>query len=123
MLGAGFAEPATAARPSQGSSLYFGADRAVPNPGRTGTTGNNAYGNPQIGSAIPAAALMFGTGSGAVTGQGEAVVNTAGAPKGHVSEILNFQGSPAPWILIFLLLAAGFLHLSASGSAGFKGTL
>ena len=123
MYGAGFAEPATAARPSQGSSLYFQADRGVPNPGKTGVTGNNAFGNPREGQSIPPAALMFGSGSEALTGSGEAVVNTAGSPKGHVSEILNFHGSPAPWILIGLLLAAGLLHLSASGRAGFKGTL
>lgn len=123
MYGAGFAEPATAARPSQGSSLYFGADRSVPNPGRAGTTGNNSFGNPLVGSSIPPSTLMFGSGSEAVTGNGEAVVNTAGGPRGHVSEILNFHGSPAPWILIALLLAAGLLHLSASGRAGFKGTL
>jgi hypothetical protein len=122
MYGGGFAEPTLAARPSQGSSLYFPADRAVPNPGRTGTTGNNAFGNPLVGSAQPPAPLMFGS-SGAIADNGEAIVNTGGAPKGHVTEILNFHGSPAPWILIGLLLAAGLLHLSASASGGFKGTL
>lgn len=120
--GAGFAEPTVASRPSQGSSRYFPATQALPAPGRTGETGNNAYGNPVIGSARPPAALMFG-GGGGLTDNGEAIVNVTAAPKGHVSEVLNFHGSPAPWILIGLLLAAGLLHLSAKGSAGFKGTL
>jgi hypothetical protein len=120
MLGGGFAEPATAARPSP-PSLYFAANRSLPNPGRTGTTGNNAFGNPLVGSSLPPAPLMFG--SPAIDNAGEANVLTTGAPKGHISEILNFKGSPAPWILIGLLLAAGLLHLSANGSAGFKGTL
>ena len=123
MYGAGFPEPATAARPSQGTSLYFQADRGVPNPGRSGATGDNAFGNPQVGSSAPPAPLIFGSGSEALTGSGEAIVNTKGSPKGHVSEILNFHGSPAPWILIALLVGAGLLHLSANGSAGFKGTL
>ncbi len=66
---------------------------------------------------------MFSTGQTA--DNGEAIVNTASTPtgRGHVAELLNFHGSPAPWILIGLLLAAGLLHLSASGKAGFKGTL
>lgn len=120
-MGGGFAEPATATRPSP-PSLYFPADRALPAPGRTGTTGNNQFGNPLESSARPPAKLMFGS-TGALTDNGEAIVNTAGSPKGHAGEILNFHGSPAPWILIGLLLAAGLLHLSASGRAGFKGTL
>jgi len=123
MYGAGFPEPATAARPSAGTSLYFEADRSVPNPGKTGTTGNNAFGNPVEGQSVAPAPLMFGSGSEAVSGSGEPIVNTARAPKGHVSEILNFHGSPAPWLLIGLLLAAGLLHLSASGRVGAKGTL
>jgi len=123
MYGAGFPEPATASRPSAGTSLYFEADRSVPNPGKTGTTGNNPFGNPIEGQSTPPAPLLFGSGSESVSGSGEPIVNTARAPKGHVSEVLNFHGSPAPWILIGLLLAAGLLHLSASGRAGFKGTL
>jgi hypothetical protein len=121
--GGGFAEPATAAQPSP-PSLFFQANRDVPNPGRTGTTGNNAFGQPFEGNAArPPAPLMFSSPSGAVADNGEAIVNTASAPRGHWTELLNFHGSPAPWILIGLLLAAGLLHLSASGRAGFKGTL
>jgi hypothetical protein len=121
MYGGGFSETPVAAQPSP-PSLWFAQNRSVPNPGRTGTTGNNQFGNPNQGSARPPAQLMFGAGI-ATTGSGEAIVNTAGGPKGHVAELLNFHGSPAPWILIGLLLAAGLLHLSASGRAGFKGTL
>lgn len=121
--GGGFAEPATAAQPSP-PSLYFQANRGVPNPGRTGTTGNNQFGGPTQGNAArPPAPLMFATGHTA--DNGEAIVNTASSPtgRGHALELLNFHGSPAPWILIGLLIAAGLLHLSASGKAGFKGTL
>ncbi len=125
--GGGFGEPATAAKVSP-PSLYFEPNRSIPNPGRTGVSGNNAFGNPVLGQSLPPAPLMFGqgtatTGGRAEAGGGEAIVNTAGSPRGHVSELLNFHGSPAPWILIGLLLAAGLLHLSASGRAGFKGTL
>jgi len=118
----GFAQPATATR-APGGNLYFTADQAIKSPGLVGISGNNSRGYPRAGN-VASPALMFGAGE-ATTGTGEPIVNTANSAtgKGHVSEILNFHGSPAPWILILLLLAAGVIHLSASARGGFKGTL
>jgi hypothetical protein len=65
---------------------------------------------------------MFGAGT-AYTGEGEHIVNASESSRGHVSEILNFHGSPAPWVLIGILLVAGILHLEAHGKASFGGNL
>jgi hypothetical protein len=63
--------------------------------------------------------LLFGAGN--YTGDGEPIVKTSNSARGHWSEVLNFHGSPAPWILIGILVVAGMLHLSAEGKFGFGG--
>lgn len=113
----GFDDPALASLPPAGN-LYFGADTAVAakSPGEL-IAGRNGRG--QAADTQPVS-LIFGNEE-THTSQGEAVVSAADSSRGHFSEILNFHGSPAPWILIGLLLAAGFLHLEAN--AKFKGKL
>jgi hypothetical protein len=116
----GFDDPAVAAEPP-GGNLYFAQDvgvgrtisSAVPElqselgglPGKTETWNRNV-------------SLMFGSGT-ASTGSGAPIVSAASSSRGHWSEILNFHGSPAPWVLVGLLLVLGILHLQ--GSAGVKG--
>lgn len=118
-VGAGFNDPAVAS-PNSGGNLYFEQDVAVaakiagtPIIEQPGITMGQATDN-----NVPS--LMFGEGT-ATTGSGEQIVSAANSTRGHVSEILNFHGSPAPWVLIGILLAAGLLHLSAN--AKFRGEL
>jgi hypothetical protein len=63
---------------------------------------------------LQTAPLAFETD--AVSG-GQAVANAANASKGHVGEVINFRGSPAPWILLGLLLLTGLLVVSAEVKA------
>lgn len=113
----GFNDPALASFPSAGN-LYYQADAAVAvrSPGdvitgyrTSGTDGESVEGG-------GASKLMFG--EGAYTGKGEPIVHSSMASRGHWSEILNFHGSPAPWVLIGILLVAGILHFSAKGQFG-----
>lgn len=108
----GFADPATAAKPPAGD-IYFALDSNVgrESPGESPVV-VNLHGNSAQQRDTQPISLMFGN---SVTGQGEAIVSAAAQSggRGHVSEILNFHGSPAPWILIGILLAAGLLHLEA----------
>ena len=118
----GFDDPRLASLPPAGN-LYFELDRAVGAkiPGSEQFADPRGPGHAQArDSAV--APLMFGTGT-ATTASGDAIANASTNPtgRGHVSEILNFHGSPAPWILLGILLAAGLLHLSAQGR--FKGEL
>lgn len=113
----GFDDPALASLPP-GGNLYY--DQAV-------NVGAKIPGSPIVelsnpGQAMDTSAptLMFGGGT-ATTGSGEAIASAASSSRGHVSEILNFHGSPAPWVLLGILLVAGILHLE--GSAGVKGRL
>jgi hypothetical protein len=103
----GFDDPALASIPPAGN-LYFAADVALAAPTQRLVSGP---GHVQQTDLTPPA-LMFG----GVNAQGEAVVHSAdnATGRGHWSEIFNFSGSPAPWILIGVLLVAGLLHLSAN---------
>ena len=119
----GFDDPATASIPPA-ENVYFSADQAVAakDPGRvTAGAYGTAYGTTSGAGNLQTSPLMFG--SEKVTSQGEAVVDASKSSRGHWSEIFNFHGSPAPWILIGLLLAAGLLHLSAKTHVGFEGAL
>jgi hypothetical protein len=110
----GSEEPGVAALPA-GGDLYFAASAGLATPPqRIAGAGR--------GQSMDATApqLMFGS-STAYTGQGEPIVHASRSSRGHVSEILNFHGSPAPWILIGILLIAGILHLQAEGKFGFGG--
>jgi len=118
--GAGFSDPAVVAPNAEGN-LYFAQDLAVaaklhgsPIIGMPGTN----YGQ-VMDTSVPS--LIFA--GPAMTGSGEAIVSAANQTggSGHWSEIFNFHGSPAPWVLMGILLAAGLLHLSAN--AKFKGEL
>ncbi len=114
----GFPQPALASVPPAGN-LYFSADQAViaKSPGELQRGDKGPTYGQQLDLVPPP--LMFG--AGAVNGSGEVIVKASNASRGHWSDILNFHGSPAPWVLIGILLAAGILHLSAKGSLGFGG--
>lgn len=114
----GFNDPAEASRLSTGD-LYFEADKAV----AVRSPGENIAGGPGHGQSMDRQAntqLMFG-GPETHTAQGEVIVHASQQSKGGLSDILNFHGSPAPWVLIGILLVAGMLHLSAQGKLGFGG--
>lgn len=120
----GFDDPALASIPPAGN-LYFGQDIAtsVKVPPDISTERNPGYGQSKDlyhGGQPDVPALMFGEGT-AYTGQGDKIVNASQSSRGHYSEILNFHGSPAPWVLLGLLLALGVLHLEAN--AKFRGKL
>jgi hypothetical protein len=112
----GFDDPALASVPPAGN-LYFAADQATAakSPGEQ-FADPRGPGHAQARDATPPT-LMFGEGTH-YTGAGEPIVPAAKASRGHVSEILNFHGSPAPWVLIGILLVAGILHLEAHGKLG-----
>lgn len=118
----GFADPAVASVPPAGN-LYFQADQAVAakSPGeqlaenlKEPALRSNVYDvDGQVGPS-----LMFG--AGVMTGEGQPIVSAANQTSGHWSEVLNFHGSPAPWVLIGILIVAGVLHLSGGGKLGAK---
>lgn len=115
----GFDDPALAAHPS-GGNLYYAADQAVGalNPGEMGPDSGPSPGLATgVTTNMPVVLenpLMFG--GGAMTGEGQKIVHAGESSRGHWSEILNFHGSPAPWVLIGILIVAGLLHLQAKGS-------
>ena len=112
----GFNDPATASIPTA-ANLYFEADQAVAvkNPGEVSPGAYpTAFGSTSGATNLQHSSLMFG--EGAMTGDGEHIVHAATASQGHIGEILNFHGSPAPWILMGILLAAGLLMFQAKGS-------
>jgi hypothetical protein len=116
----GFNDPAVASLAPAGN-LYFAADtaQAVKTPGEVIAGGGPVFSGQSVDGSAPS--LMFGAGK--YTGNGEPIVTAssqAAGGRGHYSEILNFHGSPAPWILIGILLVAGLLHLSAEGKAGVR---
>ena len=111
----GFDDPALASRPTA-ENLYFGAEEAIlgkspgeAGPGQYDIAGGTGGRLAQTNLQTPE--LIFGEGT--VNGQGEAIHDTSSSPRGHWSEVLNFHGSPAPWVLIGILLVAGLLMFSA----------
>jgi hypothetical protein len=116
----GFQDPAVASLAPAGN-LYYAADasQAVKIPGAEVLAGGGTSGQSVDNNGAPS--LMFG-GPEKFTGGGEAIVTAASQAttggRGSAKEILNFHGSPAPWILIGILLVAGILHLSAEGKFG-----
>lgn len=115
----GYEEPALAASPP-GGDLYFPAAAGLQNPGQVYFGGGRSDGTGSQSVDAGAPELFFGSPQ-TYTGKGEPIVQASAASRGHVGELLNFHGSPAPWILIGLLLVAGILHLQAEGKFGFGG--
>jgi hypothetical protein len=122
MPATGFDDPRLAARPP-GGNLYYEADASVaakliePDIG-VEPRGLNPVHTAQVRDLNPGAPVHLIFGDAATTGSGEPIALAANSSKGHVSEILNFHGSPAPWILIGILLVAGLLHLEAGAKFG-----
>ncbi len=115
----GFDDPALSSRPPAGDLFFAPAaglavskHEVIRGGGRSSPAGAQS-----LDASAPS--LMFG--SGKYTSDGEVIVHSSKSVRGHYSEILNFHGSPAPWILIGILLVAGMLHLSAEGKFGFGG--
>jgi hypothetical protein len=114
--------PGVAAIPTSGD-LYFQAV-AVKDPGEIQPGGTvTSMGTTGHADNLQVPSLMFGAGE-KYTSKGEAVVGPAvnpGVTKGSWKEVLNFHGSPAPWVLIGILLVAGILHLQAGAKVGKHG--
>lgn len=117
----GSESPALASLPPAGD-LYFPASIGVAakNPGEVIRGGGRSASTGAQSLDSEAPKLMFGSPA-TYTGNGEPIVHASQSSRGHVSEILNFHGSPAPWVLFGILLVAGMLHLSAQGKLGFGG--
>jgi hypothetical protein len=111
----GTLDPAVAAAPP-GGDLYFPAAAALASPGEVGPAGGYPTNMGVTGHAgnLQVAPLAFETDA---TSGGQAVAHAANASKGHYTEIVNFRGSPAPWILLGLLLLTGLLVVSAEVKA------
>jgi hypothetical protein len=114
---AGFDDPRLAALP-QSPNPYYSDTLSIAG---AGEVLRMHLDEPGYGQRVDrnAAPLMFG--AGAVTSAGEAVPlasDQAPGTRGHVSEMLNFHGSPAPWILLFALLALGALHVEGKARVG-----
>jgi hypothetical protein len=112
-------EVGLAAPAPEGGGLYFEPSTAiaVKNTGEHIAGGSRSAPTGAQSMDLHGPSLMFGAGK--YTGDGEPIVEASKSSRGHVSEILNFHGSPAPWVLIGILMVAGILHLSAEGKAGF----
>lgn len=61
-------------------------------------------------------ASLEGGGPLGVAG-GEVGVGVAPASKAHVSEILDWKGSPAIWLLLAILLVIGVMHFKGGARA------
>ena len=117
---AGFDDPRLAALP-QSPNPYYSDTLSIAGAGNVlrAHLDEPGYGQQRDRNA---ADLMFG--AGAVDREGQPINTidhtTPGARggKGHVSELLNLHGSPAPWILLFALLALGALHVEGKARVG-----
>lgn len=117
MLPPGYEEPSIGASPP-GGDLYFPAAAGLQNPGQVYFGGGrSASTGAQSDDAAPPD-LYYSDG---YTGQGEPIKLASNSSRGHASEVFNFHGSPAPWVLLGILLVAGILHLSAEGKFGLRG--
>jgi hypothetical protein len=112
----GGSQTGVAANPP-GGDLYFGEAAALASPGEQAPAGAYTKSQGTTGHAdqLETAPLAFNSESTSPTG--EAVPLASNASKGHVAEVLNFRGSPAPWIGIALLLLFGLLVVSAEVKA------
>ena len=111
----GAVDSAVAANPPAGD-LYFEPAAALASPGEVGPAGGYPTSQGTTGHAgnLRTAPLAF---EGEQNAGGHAVALASNASKGHVSEVLNFRGSPAPWVLLALLLLFGLLVVSAEVKA------
>jgi hypothetical protein len=74
---------------------------------------------PLIGGPGPTSVLPFtGLGDMAAVNASGTAVDQGPSATGHWRTVLDFHSSPAPWILLGILLLYGWLHLSVRASAG-----
>jgi hypothetical protein len=111
----GAPDTAVAANPP-GGDLYFPQAAGLASPGEVGPAGGYATSAGSTGHAgdLQVAPLAFETPGNS---GGQTVPLASNAIKGHAKEVLNFRGSPAPWILLGLLLLMGLLVVSAEFKA------
>jgi hypothetical protein len=67
-------------------------------------------GPPQTGVLLPFSSIGDQTALPVVSGTGQAVEVPAGRMLSDWRQILDFHNSPAPWILIGVLILYGWLH-------------
>jgi hypothetical protein len=108
----GTVDPGVAASPP-GGDLYFASAASIASPGvpLSPEGSYNAFDTTGNAGNLRVAPLMFESPTNA-GGQSVALASQA-AGGGHVSEVLNFRGSPVPWIGIALLMLFGLLVLTA----------
>jgi hypothetical protein len=109
----GTPDNAVAANPP-GGDLYFPAAAALASPGEGFTNSfgyAKSFGTTGHAGNLETAPLAFA--SPEVGPKGQAAPLASNAVKGHVGEVLNFRGSPVPWIGIAILLLFGILLISA----------
>jgi hypothetical protein len=101
--------PQALAIAGQGQAVIGGAG-----PGGGGSQGVLPYTN--IGDQV-AGGPMAGAG---MNGSGTAATMPVSQIQNHWSSVLDFHNSPAPWILLGILVLYGWLHLSVRANAGRK---
>lgn len=93
--------------------VYFPQALAIAN-----VTGGIAGAPPDSGVALPYSAQGGVQTPTSFGGAMPAPVAPVSQQQSHWSSVLNFHGSPAPWILLGILILYGWLHASARVKAG-----
>jgi hypothetical protein len=102
--------------------LYFPQSAAI-NSGTSGQigsagplSGGNVLSYTGIGDQLPTGPM---TGLG-MNSSGTAATVPVSQLQNHWSSVLDFHNSPAPWILIGILVLYGWLHLTVRANAGHR---
>lgn len=102
--------------------LYFPQAASI----NSGSSGQIAGAGPASGgNRLPYTGIGDQLASGSMTGlgmngSGTAATTPVSQMQNHWSSVLDFHNSPAPWILIGILVLYGWLHLSVRANAGHK---
>ena len=101
---------------AQGGGLFSAPDQNTIGPMTWASMGGVDASSPLVGGP--------GSMSGSATNDRRVAVGAvdptpaSGGSAGGYKELLNFKGSPLPWILIAAIAYLGLAHLSISGAVG-----
>jgi len=93
--------------------LRMSGDSSTPLIGGAGPTGANILPYTSLGDQVPGSAMPP-----SMNASGTAATVPVSGLQNHWSSVLDFHNSPAPWILIGILLLYGWIHVSVRGSVG-----